>query len=133
MKTITFYKINGEPVKSEELDGKTKKDIHGMKVKCTLSNGFSKVGFANAYYCTESDRFVVGSKSDKLDYIVLETYVNLNEETHRFHGDEEHWFDVLREKVALSEIDHIDAILHSGLRWGCTPTNRFVFSNKDKA
>lgn len=133
MKKITFYKNNGEPVNSEELNGKTKKAIHGMKVKCILNDGFAKAGFANTYYCVESDKFVVGSKSDKLDYIVLETYVNLDEETHRFQGDEEHWFDVYREKVLLSEIDHIDAILHSGLRWGCTPTNRFVFSDKDKS
>lgn len=130
MKMITFYKINGDIVESKEFDSKTKNDFHGMKIKCTLNNGNEKIGFANSYYSMETDDFVSPRKAEQLNYIVLETFINLDEETHKLCGTDEHKYDVEREKVDFSEIVHIDAILHSGIRWGGIITNKFIFRSR---
>lgn len=123
MKSIVYYKPNGEVVKELPINKKTVQDCHGMKVKCTLIDGSEHVGFANPYYSFEKGK--ISTESEGLDYITLETFVNLNEETHAFVGDKEHRFDIKREAISISLIAHIDAILYSGLRWGNPPTNKF--------
>ncbi len=123
MKNITYYKPNGEIAKKVPLNKTTIKDCHGMKVKCILIDGNECVGFANPFYSFEKGSISI--KAQELDYITLETYINLDEETHTFVGDIKHKFDINREAVSISSISHIDAILYSGLRWDGIPTNKF--------
>lgn len=124
MNTIVYY-IKGEAIKTETISAVTLKNCHGMKIKCTLLDGTEKVGYANSYYSFEDGDIVVGAKADLLEYITLETFANLDEETHRFSGAIEHC-DINREKVLIKQITHVDALLYSGPRWGRAPTNRFV-------
>lgn len=124
MNIITYYK-NGKIEKTESINRITIKHCHGMKIKCTLLDGTEKVGFANPYYSFEKGDIIVGPEANLLEYITLETFVNLDEESHEFKGDDEHKFDINREMVLLNLISHIDALLYSGLRWGSIPTNRF--------
>ncbi len=130
MITITYYNPDGKIADIREFNNKTKNDFHGMKIKCTLNNGNEKIGFANSYYSLETNDFITPAKAERLHYIVIETFINLDEETNTFLGDDEHKFDVSRDKVLLSEIAHIDAIRYSGLRWGGIITNRFVFRSR---
>ena len=130
MITITYYNPDGKIADIREFNNKTKKDFHGMKIKCTLNNGNEKIGFANSYYSMETDDFVSPRKAEQLNYIVLETFINLDEETHKLCGTDEHKYDVEREKVDFSEIVHIDAIRYSGLRWGGIITNKFIFRSR---
>lgn len=124
MKKIVYYEWNGNIKDSADLNEKTIKDCHGMKIKCKLIDGTEKVGFANCYYSFEEKKIVVDSNSSPA-YIAIEVFVNIDEETHKFVGDINHRYDIEREKVFVSSILHIDAILYSGLRWGVTPTNKF--------
>ncbi|MBQ8684448.1 MAG: hypothetical protein IJ518_08050 [Clostridia bacterium] len=125
MKTITYYKYNGEIVKEDTLNGITIKNCHGMKIRCILIDGSTRVGYANPYYSFEKGCTVCYDKTYCVDYIVLETFVNLDDTTHTFLGEEEHKYDMGREAVPIALIAHVDAILHSGLRWGVPPTNKF--------
>ena len=124
MNIITYYK-NDKIVKTEQLDKNTVKNCHGMKIKCTLLDGTEKIGFANTFYSFEKGTIVVGTEAKSLEYITLETFINLDEETNEFKGDEESMYDINREMVLINLISHIDALLCSGLRWGGIPTNKF--------
>ena len=123
MRTIDFYKYNGEVVSERPLDELTILDCHGMKVRCTLIDGSYIEGFANPFYSFETGDVILDTS--KLDYMTLETYVNLDEETNSFVGSIDDKYDVKREAVSISLIARIDAILYSGLRWGGVPTNKF--------
>ena len=68
---------------------------------------------------------MLGIDASSLEYITLETFVNLDENTHTFVGEANHKYDIYREAIPMSLISHIDAILYSGLRWGGIPTNKF--------
>ena len=125
MKTITFYKRNGEIEKEVPLNEITVKDCHGMKIKCTLIDGSEHVGFANPYYSIEEQKIIVGANAYLLGYITLETFAHLDEETHTFLGEDSQKYDINSKAIAISLITHIDAILYSGLRWGVVPTNKF--------
>lgn len=124
MRNITYYKYNGEIVKKVPIDSISIKDCHGMKIRCILLDGSERVGFANPYYSFEYGKIIVDSEADLLDYITLETFLHLDENTHTFPNIENK-FDIGREAVPISLISHIDAILYSGLRWGVVPTNKF--------
>ena len=125
LKFITYYKFGGEIVKEVPLNEKTIKNCHGMKIKCILLDGSEHIGFANPFYSFERGDIIVGNDAYLLEYITLETFINLDENTHTFIGEEKNKFDINREPVPISLISHIDAILYSGLRWGCIPTNKF--------
>lgn len=124
MKTITFYKSNGEIHSRVELNAASLLECHGMKIRCVLLDGSERAGYANPYYSFEEGNSKHFSYKPK-DYIVLETFIYLNDETHKFTINGPDMYDVAREAVPLNIIDHIDAILCSGLRWGGAPTNRF--------
>lgn len=123
MKMISFYNLDGSLYAERPLDRASIENCHGMKIKCILLDGSERVGFANPFYSFEKGRSSFNSQ--ELDYITLETFVNLDEATHTFVGDEEHRYDINREAVPISLISHIDAVLYSGLRWGGLPTNRY--------
>ena len=125
MRNITYYKHNGEVSKEVSLNEKTIKDCHGMKIRCVLIDGSEHVGFANPFYSFEKGNIVLGIDASSLEYITLETFVNLDENTHTFVGEANHKYDIYREAIPMSLISHIDAILYSGLRWGGIPTNKF--------
>lgn len=113
MKTIVYYKANKEYVAQTELNVSTIHDVHGMKVRCIMADGSIHVGYANTYYSFENGKTVCGD----FNYIALEILTNLEKLPHDF--------DIEYEKVLISDIEHIDAILYSGLRWGGIPTNKF--------
>ena len=125
MRKITYYKLNGEVTKEVLLNNKTIKDCPGMKIRCVLIDGSEHVGFANPFYSFEKGDIVLGNDAVSLEYITLETFINLDENTHTFVGEENHKYDIYREAIPISLISHIDAILYSGLRWGGIPTNKF--------
>jgi hypothetical protein len=124
MKKIYYYTFAGKKENETELTAKEVLGCHGMKIKCVLVDGSEKVGFANTYYSFEKETIVV-EKDLIPDYITLETFININEETHKFEGDIKNRYDLKREKVSIDEISDIYAILYSGLRWGGSPTNKF--------
>ena len=124
MNNITFYTLDGKIVKAVELNKITIKDCHGMKVKCILIDGSERVGFADSFYSFEKGDISV-SDASSLEYLTLETFINLDESTHKFVGNEAHRYDINREAVPISLISRIDAILYSGLRWGGALTNKF--------
>lgn len=129
--TITYYKWDGTMYEERELTPcNIKSGLLGMKVRCVMSDQSERVGFANPYYSFEEDKMVVGDKADRLDYLALETFIHLDEETHTLVGDGVEKYDIAYERVYLSDIIHIDAILYSGLRWGAPVTNRFYFKKK---
>ena len=68
MNTITYYK-NGEIVETVRLDKNTVKNCHGMKIKCILSDGTEKAGFANTFYSFEKGGIAVGTEADMLEYL----------------------------------------------------------------
>ena len=113
MKTITYYKVNKELVAETELNAKTVHDVHGMKVRCIMADGSKRIGYANTRYSFEKGKIVF----EPLDYITLEIITGLD----NLPKD----FDVAYQKVITANIEHIDAILYSGLRWGGVPTNEF--------
>ena len=111
MNTITYYKQSGEIDHETLLNKSTIKDFHGMKVRCSLYDGSEHIGFAN----TRSN----------WPHITLETFVNLDEDTHTFIGEGRNKYDIKKELLSILVVRHIDAILYSGLRWGGVPTNKF--------
>ena len=125
VKKITYYNLKGEIVKEVPLNEKTVKDCQGMKIKCILADGSECIGFANPFYSFEKGDIVVRVDAHSLKYITLESFINLDENTHTFIGEEDHKYDLHREAVPIYLISHIDAILYSGLRWGGIPTNKF--------
>ena len=124
MDTITYY-IKGKIKRQEELNTKTVKNCHGMKVKCTLKDGSEKIGYANSYYSFKKGHIVIGDEADSLEYITLETFANFDEETHELKGDIEHRFDMNKEMILIKLISNIDALLYSNPRWTETVTNEF--------
>ncbi len=123
MKKITYYYPDGRIAEEHPLNRISIEKCLGMKVRCILIDGSQRVGFSNPFYSFEKGG--ISAEAQELDYTTLETYVNLDEETHTFVGDENHKFDINREAVPISLISHIDVILYSGLRWGILPTNKF--------
>ncbi|MBQ4136655.1 MAG: hypothetical protein IJD67_00965 [Clostridia bacterium] len=123
MKKITYLYMDGRISKEYPLNKSSIMECHGMKIKCILIDGSEHIGFANPYYSFEKGAITLDPQ--ELDYITLETFANLDEETHTFVGDKEHQFDINREVIPISLISHIDAILFSALRWGNPPTNKF--------
>lgn len=113
MKTITYYKINKELVCEKELNAATVHDVHGMKVRCIMTDGSTRIGYANTHYSMEKGDIVF----EPLNYITLEIITGLD----NLPKD----FGVAYQKVIVADIEHIDAIMYSGLRWGGTPTNNF--------
>lgn len=111
MNTIAYYNLNGEIDHESPLNKSTIKDFHGMKVKCTLYDGSERIGFAN----TRSN----------WPHIALETFINLDENTHTFIGEGRNKYAIEKELLSISIVHHIDAILYSSLRWGGVPTNKF--------
>ena len=128
MSNITYYRLSGEIVKEVSISKASLCECHGMKVKCALIDGSERVGYANVYWSFE--KCGISLDMQDRDYITLETFVNLDEETHTFFGEASHKYDVKREAISISLIAHMDAILHSGLRWGGVPTNKFNLKNK---
>ena len=124
-KSITFYTKTGEIKEQTELTPKNLLNTHGMMVRCTLLDGGQKEGYANTFYCFETKEYVVNGKAEALGYIALETFPNIDEETHSFIGDGFKKYKVVKEKVLFANITRVEAILHSGLRWGGPPTNKF--------
>lgn len=104
-----------------------------MKIKCVLADGSEHIGFANPFYSFKKGDIVVGPDAYSLDYITLESFINLDENTHTFIGDGYSKYDIYREAVPISLISRIDAILYSGLRWGGLPTNKFNLKQINKA
>ncbi len=123
MKKITFYKANGE-VKSEEILTKENlMHISGMMTKCYLKNGKEEVGFA--------DFESVHNKEDydgKIqDYIYLWTWDNLDEENGKLVGKDNEKYNQTFRKIAIDEIERVEAIIYSNARWGGKLTNKFEF------
>ncbi len=113
MKTISYYKVNKEFVAKTELNSKTVHNVHGMKVRCRMADGSTRIGYANTRFSMEKGKIVF----EPLEYITLEIVTGLD----NLPTD----FDVAYQKVITANIEHIDAILYSGLRWGGVPTNEF--------
>ena len=121
MKKIVFYNPNGAISDEVSLNSTSIKKCFGMKIRCILIDGSIYVGYASPFYSSKRDEI----DQQNFDYINLETFINLDEESHTFVGDEKHRFDIKCETVQISSVSHVDAILYSGLRWDSFPTNKF--------
>lgn len=107
MKCIIFYNPDNERTisKIEELTFERLKDAGSMKGRITLKDGTVKCGYIET---ADNKR------------IALQTFKEIDEETHKIINDE-----MIFEEVQYDDIELVEAILYSGLRWDGPPSNNF--------
>lgn len=123
MRKIIFYKLNGK-VKSEELLNKENLEhINGMMTKCTMLDGSEEVGFADPTGVQDKENY-----DGKIhDYIYLWTWDNLDEKTGDLIGDGDEKYNQTFKTVKINDIERVEVITYSNLRWGEKLTNKFEF------
>ena len=127
MRTIIFYKLNGQ-VKSEEvLTKENLEHINGMMTKCTMTNGAEEVGFADPTGVYDKENYDGKIK----EYIYLWTWDNLNENTGNLIGNDDEKYNQTFKAVKIDDIEKIEAITCSNSRWGGKLTNKFEFYSND--
>lgn len=121
MRKIIFYKLNGK-VKSEELLNKENLEhINGMMTKCTMLDGSEEVGFADPTGVQDKENY-----DGKIhDYIYLWTWDNLDEKTGDLIGDGDEKYNQTFKTVKINDIERVEVITYSNLRWGEKLTNKF--------
>lgn len=127
MRTIIFYKLNGQ-VKSEEvLTKENLEHINGMMTKCTMTNGAEEVGFADPTGVYDKENYDGKIK----EYIYLWTWDNLNENTGNLIGNDDEKYNQTFKAIKIDDIEKIEAITCSNPRWGGKLTNKFEFYSND--
>lgn len=96
MRTIIFYKLNGE-VKSEE--ALTKEKL-GMMTRCTMTNGTKEVGFADPTGVYDKENYNGKIK----EYIYLWTWDNLDENTGNLIGNDDEKYNQTYKAVKIDDI-----------------------------
>lgn len=127
MRTIIFYKLNGQ-VKSEEILTKENLEhINGMMTKCTMANGTEEVGFADPTGVYDKENY-----DGKInEHIYLWTWDNLDENTGNLIGNDDEKYNQTFKAVKIDDIEKIEAIIYSNPRWGGKLTNKFKFYSND--
>ena len=127
MREIIFYNLHGEIKNREQLNHHSIAKCNGMKIKCWLKDESQKVGFADVFRIHDNNEYNEMIK----DYINLCTYDHLDEERNQLVGDDDSKYNQTYIKIAIDDIEKIEAILHSNPRWGTRLTNKFQFMTKN--
>ncbi len=120
-KKIRYYKKDGTFDSEVPLTVENLRGIHGMMSRLKMHDGIQLVGFADSYRAHNPSAYN-GTVYDAID---LWTWSNIDETTHRLIGEGSAKFDQTWVCARISDILHIDAVLHSNPRWGGLLTNRF--------
>lgn len=91
---IEFYNLKGEFVKEEELTRKHIDHVNGMKIRCTVKDGVTVIGFCRVAQILTGEFLEISRSFD----------------SHSGFGDVQ--------KIHWTEIEKIEAILYSNPRWG---------------
>ena len=107
MKYIIFYNPDYERTISKivELSFEKVEEAGSMKGRITLKDGSIKCGY-------------IETAEDKR--LALQTFKEINEDTHEIVDDER-----IYEEIQYDDIQLVEVILFSGLRWDAPPSNRF--------
>lgn len=126
MRTIKYYKLNGQVKMEELLTKENLEHINGMMTKCTMVNGTEEVGLA---YLT--DTCYIGIYDDKInECIYLLTLENLDENTGNLIGNDDEKYNQIVKTVKIDDIEKVESILYSNSRWDGKLTNKFeVYKN----
>ena len=115
MKTIIFYTLNGKYESIEPLTESNVNKICGSKVKVITTDGKEHVGYLENFYKV-------------YDYVNLYTYKFLDEKSGKLIALEgQNKYELIREKIYVKDMVHVDAIRYSNPRWGTPLTNKFKF------
>lgn len=121
---IIFYNLNGTLKEKLLLNNTNIAKVNGVMIKCYLKNGEIVNGIADVFKSCKREEYSLQVK----DFIYLSLWKNLDEETHQLLGNTiEEQYERTYEKVFISDIKRIEAIIHSGPRWGGKLTNKFQF------
>lgn len=115
MGNIEFYKLNGQFDSELPLNERNVVQTNGMKVKVTTFDGVEHVGYLEYHI-------------DFHGFVNLYTYKYLNEQTGELVAPSgKDRFELLREKLYIKDMTHVDAIVNSNPRWGSRLTNEYKF------
>lgn len=128
MKTIKFYKYNGDLENEIPLTNENIAKTNGMLLKCYLGAKEEKIGYGDPYRTHDKDSY----DGEVHDYINLWTWDNLDEERHQLVGDVNSKYNQTFIKVNIESLLSIDAILYSNPRWGGKLTNKFEFHRTEE-
>ena len=105
------------------------RECHALKVRLTMKDGSVKEGFANTH-CTWPERHLLweDKELEALDFLVLEKYIHIDEATQTFTCGGMQRNETACEQIMYADIEQIEAIAFSGIRWGAKPTNKFDLS-----
>ena len=120
-KKICFYKLNGTMQNEVDFNEENLKGTFGMKVRCVFKDGTEKVG----YSCC-NDNYYKNGMIDCISNFELWTLRDFNIDKPNMIYEQEFT------PVDLTNIERIDAILHSNPRWGTPPSNTFDFKKGSK-
>lgn len=97
--------------------------LNGMMTKCTMLDGSEEVGFADPTGVQDKENY-----DGKIhDYIYLWTWDNLDEKTGDLIGDGDEKYNQTFKTVKINDIERVEVITYSNLRWGEKLTNKFEF------
>lgn len=116
-KKICFYKLNGTLKDEVAFNEENLKSTFGMKVRCVFEDGTEKIGYA----CC-NDNYYKNNMIDCIGNFELWTLKNFNIDKPNMVYEQEFT------SVDLTNVERIDAILHSNPRWGTIPSNKFEFA-----
>lgn len=129
MSVITMYYFGGKVKCTLPLTGFNIRECHALKMRLHMKDGSIKEGFANSRCEWPSCKLLwEDPELNALDYLVLEQYIHIDEETQTFTCDGMKRNETRREQIMYSDIADIDTIAFSGIRWGAKPTNKFDLS-----
>lgn len=123
MRTIKYYKLNGQLKKEELLNKENLKNINGMMTKCTMVNGTEEIGFA---YLTDT-RYIENYDDKINEHIYLWAWENLDENTGNLIGNEDEKYNQIVKTIKIADIEKAESIIYSNPRWTGKLTNKFEF------
>ena len=101
-------------------------ECHALKIRLTMKDGTVKEGFANSRCEWPSCKLLwEDAELNALNYLVLERYLHIDEATQTFTCTGMKRNETTKEQIFYADIEQMDAIAFSGIRWGAKPTNNF--------